>query len=169
MTSMLAALVADTIALGSGLASRGQQGLFVVIADESGMRGGFQPADHVLDLPNTTARVVVFLVRKDVRLADGKIVTGFGFEGWTEGEGVRVVVSAMLPSDGSNRYVEVPRGTRPSFRKQEFARLLLKPGEKRPIDEMKALGIDPMVLQLETKSPFSEPRAENEEWSGRPR
>jgi len=98
MTRLLAALVAGTIALGSALASRERQGLFVVIADESGRRGRFQPADHVLDVPNTTARVVVALMRKDVRLADGKIVTGFGFEGWTEGEGVRVVVSAMLPS-----------------------------------------------------------------------
>ena len=91
-----------------------------------------------------------------MRLADGRIVTGFGFEGWTEGEGVQVVVSALLPSDGSNRYVEVPRGTRPSFRKQEFARLSLKPGEKRPIAEMKALRIEPMVVQLETKSPISD-------------
>jgi hypothetical protein len=63
----------------------------------------------------------------------------------------------MLPNDGSNRYVEVPRGTRPLFRKQEFARLLLKAGEHRPIDAMKALGIEPMVLQLETKSPVAEP------------
>ena len=76
MTPMLAALVAGTIALGSDLAAR-QQDLFVVIADESGRRGGFQPADHVLDVPNTTARVVVALMRKDVRLPDGKIVTGF--------------------------------------------------------------------------------------------
>lgn len=156
MTRMLTALVAGAIALASGLASPGQQGLVVVIADESGRRGSFQPADHALDVPNTTVRVVVALMRKDVRLADGRIVTGFGFEGWTEGEGVQVVVSAMLPSDGSNRYVEVPRGTRPSFRKQEFARLLLKPGEKRPIAEMKALGIEPMVVQLETKSPISD-------------
>ena len=156
MTRMLTALVAGAIALASGLASPGQQGLVVVIADESGRRGSFQPADHALDVANTTVRVVVALMRKDVQLADGRIVTGFGFEGWTEGEGVQVVVSAMLPSDGSNRYVEVPRGTRPSFRKQEFARLLLKPGEKRPIAEMKALGIEPMVVQLETKAPVSD-------------
>jgi len=64
MTAFLAALVVGTIALGSGLASRGQQGLFVVISDASGGRGGFQPVDHALDVPNTTARVVVALMRK---------------------------------------------------------------------------------------------------------
>jgi hypothetical protein len=120
MRRLLTALVAGSIALGSGLAIRGEQGLVVVIADETGRRGSFQPGNQVLDVPNTTASVVVALMRKDVRLADGKIITAFGFEGWTEGEGVQVVVSAMLPGDGSNRYVDVPRGTRPSFRKQEF-------------------------------------------------
>jgi hypothetical protein len=72
-------------------------------------RGAFQPDDHPLDVPNTTARLIVRLMQKDVHLADGKIVNGFGFEGWTEDEGVRVVVSTLLPSDGSYRYVEVPR------------------------------------------------------------
>ena len=165
MTRLLAGLLAATVTVVSGALEREQQGkgLYVVVSDGTGARGGFQPDDHPLDVPNTTARLIVALMQKDVRLADGKIITGFGFEGWTEGEGVQVVVSAMLPSDGSNRYVEVPRGTRPSFRKQEFARLVLKPGENRNIDEMKALGIEPMVVRLDSKAPFqagqSEPRA----------
>ena len=99
------------------------------------------------------------LLQKDVRLKDGQIVTGFGFDGWTEGEGVRVVVTALLPTDGTNRYVEIKRGMPPpSFRKQEFARLTLAPGEKRSVDEMKALGLEPMLLQLGTKSPFPDRR-----------
>jgi hypothetical protein len=158
MRRLMTALIACTLALGVWTPARGQEGLFVVISDETGRRGGFQPMDHAVDVSSTVARVAVALMRKDVRLADGKIVTGFGFDGWTQGDGVQVVVSSLLPADGTNRYVEVARGTRPSFRKQEFARLVLKPGEKRAIDEMKALGIEPMVLQLDTKPPFVEQR-----------
>jgi hypothetical protein len=94
------------------------------------------------------------LLQKDVRLADGQIVTGFGFDGWTEGEGVRVVVTALLPADGTNRYLEMKPGMRPTFRQQEFAKFTLSPGEKRRVEEMKALGIDPMVVRLDTKLPF---------------
>ena len=156
MTRVLAGLVATTLTFGSSVLTRAHQSkaLYVVVSDATEMRGAFQPDDHPLDVPNTTARLMVRLMQKDVRLADGKIVSGFGFEGWTEGEGVRLVVSALLPRDGSNRYVETPRGRRPSFRKEEFARFVLKPGDKRSIDEMKALGIDPMVVRLDTKSPF---------------
>jgi hypothetical protein len=157
MTRLLAGLLCATFTLGSAWAGEHQgKGLYVVVSDGTEVRGAFQPDDHPLDVANTTARLLVRLMQKDVRLADGKIVNGFGFEGWTEGEGVRVVVSVLLPSDGSNRYVEVPRGTGPSFRKQEFSRLLLKPDEKRSVDEMKALGIEPMIVRLDTKSPFSD-------------
>lgn len=57
------------------------------------------------------------------------IITGFGFAGWTEGESVRVVVTALLPADGTNRYLEPKPGMRPSFCKQEFSRFTL--GQER--------------------------------------
>jgi hypothetical protein len=160
MTRLLAALFAVTVTFAVGALARELQskGLYVVVSDGTGERGGFQPDDHPLDVPNTTARLRVALMQKDVRLADGQIITGFSFDGWTEGEHVRIVVSALVPADGTNRYVEVKRGMRPSFRKREFARFALAPGEKRNIDEMKALGIEPMVVRLDTKSPLSDRR-----------
>ena len=124
-----------------------------------------QPDRQPRDVANTIGRVSVVLPRKDVRLPDGQIITGFSFDGWTEGDGVRIVVSALVPADGTNRYVEVQRGMPPAslFRKREFNRFALVPGENRNIDEMKALGIEPMVVRLDSKPPFqagqSEPRA----------
>ena len=159
MTRLLAGLFAATVALGVGeLGADQEKGLFVVVSDASGMRGGFQPDGQARDVANTIARFGVILPQRDVRLKDGEIVTGFGFNGWSEGEGVRVVVTALLPTDGTNRYVERKPGTPPSFRKQEFARFTLSPGEKRSVDEMKALGIEPMLVQLDTKSPFPDRR-----------
>ena len=155
MNRLLAGLFVATVALGVGeLGADQEKGLFVVVSDAGGMRGGFQPDAQPRDVASTIARVGVMLQQKDVRLADGQIVTGFGFDGWTEGEGVRVVVTALLPADGTNRYLETKPGMRPTFRKQEFAKFTLSPGEKRRVEEMKALGIDPMVVRLDTKSPF---------------
>ena len=116
MTRLLAGLLAVTVTFGPAALAREQQGkgLYVVVSDGTKERGAFQPDDHPLDVPNTTARLMVALMQKDVRLADGQIITGFSFDGWTEGEGVRIVVSALVPADGS--YVEVRPGIRPSFR-----------------------------------------------------
>jgi hypothetical protein len=140
MTRLLAALFAVTVTIAVGALAREQpsKSLYVVVSDGTEVRGGFQPDDQPVDVPNATARLRVALMQKDVRLADGQIITGFSFDGWTEGEGVRIVVSALVPADGTNRYVEVKRGMRPSFGKREFARFALTPGEKRSIDEMKA-------------------------------
>jgi hypothetical protein len=159
VTRFVMGMFAAAVALGSGEPGAAQEkGLFVVVLDAGGMRGAFQPDAQPRDVINTTARVGVTLQQRDVRLKDGQIITGFGFDGWIEGEGVRVLVSALLPADGTNRYLEGKPGMRPSFRKQEFARLTLSPGEKRSVEEMKALGIEPMVLRLDTKSPFQDRR-----------
>ena len=151
MTRVRVGLFAATVAFAvDGVGADQEKGQFVVVSDASGMRGGFQPDAQPRDVTKTIARVGVMLLQRDVRLADGQIVTGFGFDGWAEGEGVRVVVTALLPADGTNRYLEMKPGMRPSFRKQEFARLTLSPGEKRPVEEMKALGIEPLIVRRDT-------------------
>jgi hypothetical protein len=158
MNRLLPGVLLATIAFGlPNLVGAAQaHGLFVVVADGSGQRGGFQPDSQPRDVANTIARVSVFLPQKDVRLPDGQIVTGFRIDGWTEGDGVRIVVSALVPADGTNRYVEVQRGMHPAslFGKREFNRFALAPGENRTIDEMKALGIEPLVVRLDSRTPF---------------
>jgi hypothetical protein len=101
---------------------------------------------------------MVRLMQKDVRLADGQIITGFSFGGWTEGDGVRIVVSTLVPADGTNRLVEVTPGMRPSFRKREFTRFVLSPAKSGALMRVKALGIEPMVVRLDRKSPSSDQR-----------
>ena len=155
MRRLLAGFVVATVALGIGdLGATQASGPFVIVSDGTTVRGSFQPDGQPRDVANTIARLSVAAPRKDVRLKDGQIVTGFGFDGWTEGDRVRIVVTALLPADGTNRYVETKPGMRPSFRKQELAKLTLSPGEKRAVEEMKTLGIEPLIVQLETKSPF---------------
>ena len=143
MNRLLPILLLAPVALGHielvGVAQG--RGLFVVVADGGGERGGFEPDRQPRDVANTIGRVSVVLRQKDVRLPDGQIITGFSFDGWTERDGVRIVVSALVPADGTNRYVEVRRGMHPAslFHKREFSRFALAPGENRNIDEMKAL------------------------------
>ena len=101
MTRLLAGLLAATVTLVSGALAREQQGkgLYVVVSDGTGVRGGFQLDDHPLDVPNTTARLMVALMQKDVRLADGQIITGFSFDGWW--------CPRWCLRTATNRYVEV--------------------------------------------------------------
>jgi hypothetical protein len=154
-----ASAVAALIILSGSQALAGRQqsppGPYVSVLDEKGvLRVSFTPnANPIADVLTAQPRTAVALPRKDVRLADGQIVTGFGFDGWHEGSSVRVVVSALVPADGSNRFVEVPRGVRPIFKKLEFASFTVAVGETRAVEEMNAMGIEPMIVRVDATRP----------------
>jgi hypothetical protein len=141
----LACAVAALIILSSSQEVIGRQqspsGPFVSVLDEKVLKVSFIPnANPIPDVLTVQPRTIVGLTRKDARLADGQIVTGFAFDGWHEGSSVRVVVSALVPADGSNRFVEVHRGIRPIFKRLEFATFTVAVGETRAVEEMKAVG-----------------------------
>jgi hypothetical protein len=48
--------------------------------------------------------------------------------------------------------------SRPSFRKREFTRFVLSPAKSGALMRVKALGIEPMVVRLDRKSPSSDQR-----------
>ena len=84
-------------------------------------------------------------------------MSGIAFYGWTEGSSVRVVVLARVPADGAaNRFY--PSGDSASLKLEEFAVYTLKPGESRLIDELKASGMEPMSIRVETRTAVAEGR-----------
>jgi ABC-type phosphate/phosphonate transport system ATPase subunit len=89
----------------------------------------------------------VYLVdRQDIRMPDGQVLTGFDFIGWREDTGIRVQVFALVPKVGvANKYL--PGGDSHNLTRRQFASYLVRPDESRAITEMKALGIEPMVLR----------------------
>jgi hypothetical protein len=119
---------------------------FVSVLVEGKLAAGFQAeANPIPDVLTSPSRVMIRVGWKDVRLADGQIVNGFGFNGWQEGSGVLVVMSALVPADGTNRYVERQPGVRPEFSKREFVRFTVPVGQSRTVEEMKALGLEPFT------------------------
>ena len=79
MNRLLPILLFARIALGhTELVEVAQgRGLFVVVADGGGERGGFEPDRQPRDVANTIGRVSVVLPQKDVRLPDGQIITDY--------------------------------------------------------------------------------------------
>ena len=107
-------------------------------------RGSFIPRDT----PYTQGgpAVGVYLVdRRDVRTSDGLVVTGFEFIGWTEGDGTRVQVFALVPRKGApNTYM--PNGDPDLLERRDFASYRIRSDQGIGIEEMRSLGIEPMIL-----------------------
>jgi hypothetical protein len=96
------------------------------------------------------------LSRKDVRAKDGRIISAFRFTGWQQGAIVTVIVAARVPPDGApNVYVEpeLAMTQKRLLRSVEFTRLTLRVGQSRPIDEMRALGLEPLFVRAEPRTP----------------
>ena len=98
-------------------------------------------------------RVRVYLVNPtpEAKTEDGFVVSGFSIHGWQEGDAIRVVVLAALPPEGKeNRFYPFSTGAdmMNTMRFREFARYAMAAGETRTVSEMKALGVEPMILQV---------------------
>jgi hypothetical protein len=99
------------------------------------------------------ASVSVFLLGKqalsdnqDVKTADGKVVTGFKFIGWHEGQGTRVMAFVLIPREGvDNTYL--PDGDAKNLMPREFSTHLVGPTGEVPVSKMRELGLEPMVLR----------------------
>jgi hypothetical protein len=62
----------------------------------------------------------------------------------------RVLVFALVPrEDAPTAYM--PDGDEKNLRRQDFATLTVEDGQSLPIQEMKMLGIEPMVLRAATR------------------
>ena len=87
---------------------------------------------------------------------NGQVISGFRFYGWREAANVRVVVVARLPPEGAEnrfyRWQELNKGgMKPRF--EVFATYTLAVGETRPMDELRALGVEAVALRAESNLP----------------
>jgi hypothetical protein len=122
----------------------------ILVKDSSGTTLGLvQPAPKPpLDPLASKFGFTQILSKKDVKDKNGRIITGFAFTGWMEESNVRISIYALLPLESAgNVYVE--EGQLAMLRRSEFVTFVLSVGASRVVDEMKALGIDPVRIQLD--------------------
>jgi hypothetical protein len=125
----------------------------IVVADSAGQeRAAFQPATERPANPEaSTLRVAVSQGRQDARMPDGMSIAAIGFIGWSEGSGFRVVALALLQQGGAREVVQslqifnLPR--------RQFVSFTLSLGQSRVLEELKAFGLEPLVVRAELRAP----------------
>ena len=136
-------LVATLAALSTTVVAQQTQTVIGITANGI-ERGSFIPRDT----PYTQGgpAVGVYLVdRRDIRTSDGLVVTGFEFIGWTEGDATRVQVFALVPRKGApNTYM--PNGNPDLLERRDFASYRILSDQGIGIQEMRSLGLEPMIL-----------------------
>jgi hypothetical protein len=89
----------------------------------------------------------VYLEKRDVKAADGQVVTGFEFIGWPEGQGVRIQVFLLVPAQGeANSYLPEEKTER--LARRYFISVLLVKGGEVVLAKMRELGVEPIRLRL---------------------
>ena len=103
------------------------------------------PAAKPMSYRDTSA--VFFSWNHNARDSKGRIVTGLGFRAWMSGKEARVAVYALVPRDGvPNRYLATTREGLDDLEPVPFAEFGIAVGASRKLDEMKALGMEPMLV-----------------------
>lgn len=136
--------VVATAAVGLALAGAPGVGTIQVYVDGK-LRGAFAPRGepYASDGPS----VSVFLEKRAVKTADGRVPTGFEFMGWQEGQGVRVQVFLLVPAEGeANAYL--PEGKSQRVARRHFSSMLLAKGDEVLLDKMRELGLEPIKVRL---------------------
>ena len=117
----------------------------VQVYAEGKLRGAFEPRGepYAADGPS----VSVYLEKREVKTADGQVLTGFEFIGWREGQGVRVQVFFLVPAKGeANAYL--PEGKVERLARRHFSSVLLAKGDEVLLTKMRELGLEPMKVRL---------------------
>lgn len=125
--------------------------LVIEITDVKGrMRGGFAPFETPpASLETASIPFISGFGDQQPRTTDGMVVVGLGFTGWTEGSATRVVVFLLLSAnkdEAASRTAASPGSPR-----RELARFTVAPGEARHLDELKALGVEPLIVRAELR------------------
>lgn len=77
---------------------------------------------------------------------DGDPIRGFEFTGWKEGDGYRVLVFAIVPSQEPGSRGLCSQGT--GFKRVEFGDVRVKAGQELTVPKMKDAGMIPWVLRV---------------------
>jgi hypothetical protein len=120
----------------------------VVVADASGQdRAQSEPrAGKPTGVAASRPEIMVFFLQQDVRDAKGRVVTGLGFVTWMEADDAHVAVFTMVPKPGAPNTFLGTREQMASLQPLALVDFVLKLGGSRSLDELKALGVDPMVV-----------------------
>jgi hypothetical protein len=112
-------------------------------------RGGLGPRSEPY-LSGGPSVAVYLMDQKTVKTTDGKAVTGFEFTAWREGQGIRVMVTLLIPRAGvANIYL--PGGKPENLARREFSTHLVEKAAEVPVSKMQELGVAPMVLRSSDK------------------
>jgi hypothetical protein len=122
----------------------------IVVLDTTGQpRMMFEPRAAVIASPETVTPPVLIRVGEGGRMPDGMVVFGVAFNGWTEGAQFRVVAFALVHKEGESP--DVSKGRAFDLPRRQFASFTIAPGEAHPVGEMKALGLEPLVVRAELR------------------
>ncbi len=88
---------------------------------------------------------------RTVRAADGRTITGFAYYGWTSGGNVRVVVLGQVSAAQAKPTSFPGHPDSPGTRYEQVAEFTLGIGESRRVDELKAFGGEPTIVQVLTR------------------
>jgi hypothetical protein len=120
------------------------------IARISIMGNGVQPASLIASQSEGGPAANVYLPSgQNVRTTDQLPVVGFQFIAWAEGDSTRVAVFTLVPRPGAPADVDL-RYRADLLEARPFADHRLKLGETTLLDEMRALGLQPIVLRSES-------------------
>jgi hypothetical protein len=82
----------------------------------------------------------------DARDRQGRVINGWGFYGWPQGDKVRVLLLAQVEMAGEPKPASTSAA--PALRWEELGSYLLAPGESRAVKESSTLGLGPMTIRL---------------------
>jgi hypothetical protein len=156
MTKLVRVVTLPLIVLlvGCGSTFAQERPVVVVLDAKGGVVGHFVPLGKPpADVAGTRFGVATPVTRKDMTLANGKIVSGFFVLGWQEADKTRVVVSAMVPRDGEPNVYLPPAERRRAAVRHELARFALNVGQSREVKEIKGLGADTITIRVDANAP----------------
>ncbi len=122
----------------------------IVISDAAGReRLGLAPQESPIPDPESVpTRVMTEVDQERARMPDGTVVVGVGFAAWQENPGYRVVALALVPArPGSTGRIPLNF----DLARKQIATFKLALGESRVLDEMKALGVEPLTVRAELR------------------
>ena len=104
------------------------------------------PTSKPMTYRETTAMFLTW--NQNVKDAKGRIVTALGFRTWAQNKDARVEVFTLVPRAGApNQYMaRSGRGNLDNLEPVPFAQFTIAVGATRHLDELKTLGLEPLVV-----------------------
>jgi len=152
MTGRVLAATVAALTLAGVLASAQQQQLWVRVHTPAGQDVmGFAARTEPYRVGMKPRVGEDFTADRGAKDRQGRIISGIAFYGWAEGPTVHVVLLVRVPVEGAaNRFYSSSEDA--NTRLEQLGTYTLKSGESLKLDDMKAVGLDPMSLRIESRT-----------------